>query len=523
MGNINEITQIFKGDKYLKMAKQSPVNNDVKALIENQIGEDFTPDPISLLESSRNLGYSIEEAISDLIDNSITAGAKNITYEFHWNKGVPYFLLKDDGKGMSNEKNELINSFKLGAEREKKRSQGDLGRFGFGMKTASLSQARILTVITKKKGSDILARSLDLVFIANLKQGWKLKLPDNNVIKNEVFFLANVESGTIVRWDDWDRAPKSKNDFTSLITEINNYLSVCFHRFIENGLKLYCHKTLLFPCSPIPPNDGAKLYSKKIIDSNAKQSAYILQHPKYWAENYENISRFNSFKLFEGLERHQGIYIYRCDRLLTPKGGWLGQIKKGNSAKLARVVIDYSNNADHLWSLDITKTNASIPYEFKEEIKDLIEAAKNESLNKIIRGNRVINENLNTANNALIWKTSKDSQFNAYKYEIDFEHPMFKYYVSEKLILEKNLKLLLDLISNNLPVSKIIQNNDDDPSKHDRIYKKERLNEEELIHLRKIFMYQCTKMTRAAAFSWILSFEPYCYYESQLKVELSEQ
>ena len=47
------------------------------------VGEDFTPDPISLLESNRNLGYSIEEAISDLIDNSITAGAKEISYELH--------------------------------------------------------------------------------------------------------------------------------------------------------------------------------------------------------------------------------------------------------------------------------------------------------------------------------------------------------------------------------------------------------------------------------------------------------
>ena len=76
---------------------------------KNIIGEDFTPDPTSLLESTRNLGYSIEEAISDLIDNSITANAKNIIYEFHWNNGVPYFLLKDDGKGMSYEKNEFIN------------------------------------------------------------------------------------------------------------------------------------------------------------------------------------------------------------------------------------------------------------------------------------------------------------------------------------------------------------------------------------------------------------------------------
>ena len=114
---------------------------------------DFTPDPISLLESNRNLGYSIEEAISDLIDNSISAEATNVSYEIHPNNGQPYFLLKDNGLGMSNADNELVDSFRLGSKNPlDERDPNDLGRFGFGMKTASLSQARILTVITKKKG-----------------------------------------------------------------------------------------------------------------------------------------------------------------------------------------------------------------------------------------------------------------------------------------------------------------------------------------------------------------------------------
>jgi len=490
--------------------------------IMNLIGEDFTPDPVSLLESTRNLGYSIEEAISDLIDNSITAKAKNITYEFHWNTGTPFFLLKDDGNGMSTDNRELIDSFKLGANKDKKRDPKDLGRFGFGMKTASLSQARSLTVITKKKGNSIIARALDLIFIAELKQGWKLKLVNEEKIQSEILFLNKQESGTIIRWDDWDRAPKSNEDFTSLISEINNYISVCFHRFIEKGINIYCHDTLLLPCSPIPSGEGSTLYSQVTIDENAKQTAFIIQHPKFWAENFENITRFNSFRLFEGLERQQGIYIYRCDRLLTPKGGWLGQINKGNSAKLARVVINYSNKADDLWSLDITKTNASIPYEFRTAIKELIEASKNESLNKIIRGNRVISEGLSHSNNALVWLTSKDLQFNSFKYSIDINNPFLKQFISEKLITEKNLKILLDVISNTLPVSKIIQNNDSDPSKHDRMYKKEKLTEEEILHAKKIFNYQCTKMTKSAAFSWLLSFEPYCYYESQLNKEFNE-
>jgi len=221
---------------------------------------DFTPDPISLLESNRNLGYSIEEAISDLIDNTISANATKISYEIHWNQGNPYFLLKDNGKGMSNLDSELINSFRLGSRNPlDDRDPNDLGRFGFGMKTASLSQARILTVITKKKGYNTLALSLDLNFIRD-KERWLLKSADNDSLKTEFEYLDKLDSGTVIRWDNWDRAPKLEEDFMSLISNINNYLSVCFHRFIEKGVSICCHDYPLEPCSPIPFGEGAALY-----------------------------------------------------------------------------------------------------------------------------------------------------------------------------------------------------------------------------------------------------------------------
>ena len=427
---------------------------------------DFTPDPISLLESNRNLGYSIEEAISDLIDNSISAEATNVSYEIHPNNGKPYFLLKDNGIGMSNLDNELVDSFRLGSKNPlDERDPNDLGRFGFGMKTASLSQARILTVITKKKGYNTLAFSLDLNFIRDNGK-WLLKKIDDDFYKAEFDFLKDLDSGTIIRWDDWDRAPKSENDLLSLNSQINDYLSVCFHRFIEKGISISCHDYSLESCSPIPSGEGAEFYSEIILDKNnkAKQTSYILQHPKNWEENYENINRFNSFRLFNGFERQQGIYIYRCDRLLTPQGGWLGLLKKGNAAKFARVVIDYPNDADALWSLDITKTNASIPFEFKREIKKLIDKTKKKSVTKIVSGNRNIKRSLSQTHSN-IWKISDEKEFNSYKYIIDNNHPILRGLIDEKKIKEKDLNFLLKLISENLPVAKIIDNNDRDPFK----------------------------------------------------------
>ena len=482
---------------------------------------DFTPDPISLLESNRNLGYSIEEAISDLIDNSISAEATNVSYEIHPNNGKPYFLLKDNGIGMSNLDNELVDSFRLGSKNPlDERDPNDLGRFGFGMKTASLSQARILTVITKKKGYNTLAFSLDLNFIRDNGK-WLLKKIDDDFYKAEFDFLKDLDSGTIIRWDDWDRAPKSENDLLSLNSQIKDYLSVCFHRFIEKGISISCHDYSLESCSPIPSGEGAEFYSEIILDKNnkAKQTSYILQHPKNWEENYGNINRFNSFRLFNGFERQQGIYIYRCDRLLTPQGGWLGLLKKGNAAKFARVVIDYPNDADALWSLDITKTNASIPFEFKREIKKLIDKTKKKSVTKIVSGNRNIKRSLSQTHSN-IWKISDEKEFNSYKYIIDNNHPILRGLIDEKKIKEKDLNFLLKLISENLPVAKIIENNDIDPSKHDRMISQNKLSEVDLEMAKILFQNQMKTETKAVAFSWLLNFEPYCYCEEELKKEL---
>jgi len=488
----------------------------------NLLAEDFTPDPISLLESNRNLGYSIEEAISDLIDNSISAMATEISYELNWNNGKPYFLLKDNGKGMSNENNQLVNSFRLGSKNPlDERDPNDLGRFGFGMKTASLSQARELIVITKKEGFKTLTRSLDLNFIAQLNGSWTLKNVIDEEIKSELKFLESLNSGTIIKWGDWDRAPNLEADFLSLIKEINDYISVCFHRFIEKGVSISYFNYPLAPCSPIPSNEGAEFFSSLKLSSNkyAKQTAYILQHPKEWNEDYEVMSRLNSFRLFEGFERQQGVYIYRCDRLLTPRGGWLGLLKKGNAAKLARVVIDYPNDADALWSLDITKTNASIPFEFRNEITKLIDAAKNKSIKKIGRGNRNLTRSLSSTN-AHIWKTSNDKEYNSYKYLVDIEHPILKSLVAENKIKEQDLKILLGLISDNLPIARIINNNDSDPSKHDRMVSRNKLSKDEFQMAQKIFQFKMKTVTKAVAFTWLLSFEPYCYCEDQLKKEL---
>jgi hypothetical protein len=486
---------------------------------KNQIAEDFSPDPLALLESNRNLGYSIEEAVADLIDNSVTAEATIITINLDWNNGTPIFKLQDNGNGMSEEK--LVGSFKLGSLEQ--RNPKDLGRFGFGMKTASLSQARELIVISKQKDEKVCLRSLDLNFIENNNKKWNLKHCDSIEFKNEIDNLNKGGQGTIICWKNWDRAPKSNENFIALITKISNYSAVCFHRFIESGIKIFSHDELLKPISPIP-KDSQK-YSEVPLKNheNSKQTAYILKHPKFWDQEFDSMPQINSYKLFNGFQAQQGIYIYRCNRLLNPNGGWLGVIKPINSSKLARVTIDYPNSADNLWSLDITKTNATIPYEFKKEIEKLIENTKLESVSKITRGVASISNKIkNLYDNSLIWQEKEDKDVRCYRYSPDINHPIFQELIKSQKTDKKTLSLIFDLLSENLPVARIIENNDYDSGKHDRMVRHEELKKDELGFAKEIYERIKIEKNKAEALNFILRCEPFCYHQDQIKAFLNE-
>jgi len=90
-----------------------------------------------LMESLRATGYSLPHAVSDLIDNSIAAGARNIWLNFHWAGENSWASILDDGSGMS--ESDLINAMRIGSRSPlEMREPSDLGRYGLGLKTASI-------------------------------------------------------------------------------------------------------------------------------------------------------------------------------------------------------------------------------------------------------------------------------------------------------------------------------------------------------------------------------------------------
>ena len=131
----------------------------------------------ALMESLRATGYSLPDAVSDLIDNSITAGARNIWLHFQWAGTDSWVSILDDGCGMSEPA--LIDAMRIGSRSPREaREPSDLGRYGLGLKTASISQARSLTVATRIAGrTGTSAKRWDLDHLASTGDWQLLNVP----------------------------------------------------------------------------------------------------------------------------------------------------------------------------------------------------------------------------------------------------------------------------------------------------------------------------------------------------------
>jgi len=197
---------------------------------------EHAPHAPALTESMRSVGYSLESAIADLIDNSISASAKNIKIRFSPHDD-PRVAIIDDGSGMDDK--ELVHAMRHGSQNPNvARSANDLGRFGLGMKTASLSQCRELTVVSMKNGRAAAARwDLDVI---SSTQKWTLLLLEHREI-HELPFVDILESagrGTMVLWRRLDRLEVGEGTIElglgSGMVRVREHLALVFHRFLSS-------------------------------------------------------------------------------------------------------------------------------------------------------------------------------------------------------------------------------------------------------------------------------------------------
>ncbi len=421
------------------------------------------PNPKSTINSYRSFGYNLSTAISDIIDNAISANANEIKLEYKWNGQDSYISILDNGVGMN--KDELVLAMTPGSkDPEEERSEKDLGRFGMGLKTASFSQCKRLTCITKRSGYATLKRCWDIDFI-NKENEWQLLdyISDNSFLEK----IENQKSGTLILWEKLDRIVGNsevnnisvRDVFYQEMINVKHHLSLVFHKFIESKqIKIFFQNTEIEPYNPflLKLNPKPEMGQPETF-GNVEITYFILPHMSEIGKvDYENSG--GSLGWFQ----EQGFYIYRGDRLLVA-GDWLGLEKKRDYSKLARIAVSFTNENDFNWHLDIKKSTATPPIDIRTELSRIAKIAINKSA-KIYnwRGQKTVSENGNI-NLELLWIDEKTRE-GIKKYKINRKHPI----IIE--LLRENNKLTgkaLKLLEDNVPIELILSNQNEDPAFHE--------------------------------------------------------
>ncbi len=369
----------------------------------------------------RSIGYDPAAAAADLVDNSIAAGASIVSIRF--DPGVPRAIaFIDDGCGMNSDG--LLAAMRHGSQSPvESRSENDLGRFGLGLKTASMSQCRRLTVVTRKSGAPPHGMVWDLDRVIET-QDWTVAFLEPGELRSVAFLddLLSRPSGTLVVWENLDRLadgdPGDGSVLRDRMVQVGDHLARVFHRYLSGKpirLRLDLNRQQIAPIDPFLENEGALASEEERI---AVGNHYILLR----AFTLPHISRLTRSQIDKaggeaGLRREQGFYVYRNQRLIV-WGTWFRMFRQEELTKSTRVRVDVPNALDHMWSLDIKKSTASPPAAVRERLKGLVPTLvrPSQEANRY-RGRIAQKRGIKT-----IWIRLEDRD--GIRYELDRNHPV---------------------------------------------------------------------------------------------------
>ena len=422
------------------------------------------PKASTLMGSLRSMGYSFESAVADVIDNSISAHAQNIRILF---PSTPLDELAigilDDGDGMKGDV--LFEAMRYGSlSAEEERSEDDLGRFGMGMKSASLSQCRCLTVISFD-GETLNGFKWDYNHIL-MTQDWMIQELEKNEIDELPYIerLKKQDKGTLVLWQDFDVISNSSggqvySTLVELRSTLENTLALIYHRYLTGlgmqHLHIYINELGIKPQDPFleqhPKTTVKKEIELDIKDSNGieriiKIRPFILPFATELREKDKQL-----IGGIENLRAKQGFYVYRNKRLII-WGTWFGMKQRSELTKNTRIRVDIPNTLDDIWSIDIKKQQASIPKQILQRLKKAVDEALDFSVRQQTYRGRTekVNDKID-----YIWDR-KRGRNNTFFYLINRESNLFKF-IREKMTEEdyNYLEILLTEIEKNLPIQQL--------------------------------------------------------------------
>ena len=469
---------------------------------------DLPPYAPTLMESTRAIGYSLEAAIADIIDNCITASATRIDIDF-FPEEEAYISVLDNGSGMT--RAEICAAMQYGSKNpNEERDVNDLGRYGLGLKTASLSQCRVLSVLSNRNGKMNGCR-WDLDYVQNTGK-WSLLVLDKQDMENlpEYEKLKKIKNGTLVIWQRLDRLSMGDINFAQSLSlkmnKVREHIALVFHRYLsgEPGLRkieFFINNKKVIGIDPFLSKKSTQLFDDEVITVRGQQiivRPYILPHISKMSD--EEIKRLGGK---EGLRKEQGFYVYRNKRLLI-WGTWFRLMRQGDLSKLARVQIDIPNSLDDLWTLDIKKSTAIPPEEVKKNLSNVIEKISDGSRRTYVyRGKKENNVKI-----VHFWNRLK-TRDGGIIYEVNREHPIINSIIDKSPECKNELYTLLSQIEGNIPLNALYV----DLSNDEKLANEATISESDTFDMLKDLLATCVDHNAKSTLLNQLKFaEPFCLY-----------
>lgn len=348
-------------------------------------GLELIPSARRLIKSLRDMGYDFSQAVADVVDNSLEAHSTLVAVDVEFDGDNSWLRIADNGRGMKPD--ELREAMRYGAERDY--DVDDLGKFGLGLKTASMSQCQRLSVASRwnPDRADIAAYSWDLDHIERSNR-WEILPLDKNGLGITIRQPLKDTTGTVVLWERLDRilgyrhpyGETARKRLSQMCRDVEFHLGMVFHRFLTGEARRRRFKILLNgnevrPWDPFCRSEAKtrRLQSIPIPVEYEGVSGRVLLEP-FVLPHQDDFSSSEAFRIASGpanWNQQQGFYIYRAGRMIQ-SGGWSNLRAPDEHTKLARVAVSFSPELDEAFKINVAKMRVQLPSSIRETVRDAI-------------------------------------------------------------------------------------------------------------------------------------------------------
>ena len=361
------------------------------------------PDASRLIYGLRDTGYDFNTAVADIVDNSIAANADRVCIDIEISStGEKFVYIGDNGHGM--DRKTLYEAMRYGAP--ERQNLDSLGKFGLGLKTASTSICKKLTVISKNSEFGSKEKLCwDLEHIKNVNR-WEMLREAIEPHENNAWKKLCGKIGTLVVWSDCDRmlkkrytAPAGTHEqkaIKKLREDLKTHLGTIFHRFLDKSdsrqqnISIEVNGDYVEPWNPFAAEGSEQMLSEekqsiKIVNEDDETDVIGNASIKAWILPHTATMTNEQLKIADITYKNQGFYIYREGRLIN-HGGWLGMVRVHGHLVQLRVEFDFGHELDEVFFVDVKKSRIRMDTELEYYVNKLLSPIIREARIRNTRG-----------------------------------------------------------------------------------------------------------------------------------------